>query len=63
MPIYEYRCKTCGKKTEILFLKSKQSRNPTCCNKPMCKTIGRTTFILKGSGWYKDGYSKGGREQ
>ena len=62
MPIYEYRCKTCGKKSEVLFFNYKKTKNPICCKKLMTKTIGKTSFILKGGGWYSDGYSKKGEK-
>ena len=56
--IYVYRC-TCG----IVLEKSGQkidSPLPKCniCEKEMVKVPAVSSFILKGSGWYKDGYQK-----
>ena len=64
MPIYEYGCEHCGHTFERL---QKISDAPvTEC--PVCeatgavkKLVSRTSFVLKGGGWYKDHYGlKGG---
>lgn len=57
MPIYEYRCKTCGNGFEVMQKISEESLN-TCvhCNGELEKLISNTTFILKGSGWYATDY-------
>lgn len=62
MPIYEYRCKTCGEKFEI---KQKFSDPPitTCaafsCEKgePVEKIISSPAIMFKGTGWYVTDYS------
>lgn len=58
MPIYEYHCADCGEEFEFL---QKMSDPPlaTCpkCQKQVKRLISQTSFSLKGSGWYKDGYS------
>ena len=60
MPIYEYSCKSCGKQFECM---QKISEPPVApcpkCGATADRMISRTSFALKGSGWYKDGYSKG----
>ncbi|MFZ5442691.1 MAG: FmdB family zinc ribbon protein [Myxococcota bacterium] len=60
MPIYEYKCSKCGKESEILHKVS--APIPAEC--PACKAEGslerlvsRTTFQLKGGGWYSDLYA------
>ena len=62
MPIYEYHCKKCGSNFEA-FLKSTESE-PAKCEECGSKRIGRvmsqTSFVLKGSGWYKTDYAKSG---
>ena len=68
MPIYEYRCQSCGFKFEV---KQKfDDAAPHCDNKVIngsvericggkCdKLISKSSFSLKGGGWYKDGYCK-----
>lgn len=60
MPIYEYRCQKCGKELEVMHKVSDPA--PAMC--PECKAEGslerlvsRTSFQLKGGGWYSDLYS------
>lgn len=58
MPIYEYHCKNCKKDFELI---QKASDPPLAlcptCKKKVKRVISQTSFMLKGSGWYKDGYS------
>lgn len=54
MPIYEYRCSSCGHQQEFL---QKVSDAPlavcTACGKPtFSKLLTAAGFQLKGSGWY-----------
>jgi putative FmdB family regulatory protein len=54
MPIYEYRCSSCGHQQEFL---QKLSEAPhtvcTACGKPtFTKMLTAAGFQLKGSGWY-----------
>ena len=64
MPIYEYRCLNCGYQFEVM---QKVSDEPikVCpkCGGPVQKLISNTSFILKGSGWYKTDYTSYGKEQ
>lgn len=63
MPLYEYRCKVCGTKLEVL---QKMADAPPVCedetcthyHKTMDKQISASNFELKGGGWAKDGYAK-----
>jgi putative FmdB family regulatory protein len=61
MPSYSYRCPNCGIEIE-LFQKITEKKSPQCDGKE-CKLVEMETvikpgtFILKGSGWAKDGYS------
>ena len=61
MPIYEYKCDLCNGLWEEI---QKFSDEPlTVCKS--CEKVGgvhklipgQMNFILKGEGWYKDGYS------
>jgi putative FmdB family regulatory protein len=63
MPIYEYRCPDCGHEFDALQKVSDAplSDCPACGGHDLKKLISRTSFALKGGGWYKDHYGlKGG---
>ncbi len=58
MPIYEYRCRVCDNRFELL--RSFSDTTPVTC--PKCggevkKLISRNSFILRGSGWYATDYA------
>ena len=60
MPIYEYGCESCGHAFERLQKISDDPIKdcPTCEGLgSVKKLVSRTSFVLKGSGWYADGYS------
>jgi putative FmdB family regulatory protein len=59
MPIYEYACDRCGTATDLLQKVSDPA--PTQCahcgaDGALRKVVGRTSFVLKGGGWYADLY-------
>jgi putative FmdB family regulatory protein len=58
MPIYEYRCGACDK---IFEVQQKISDAPLAkckaCGGPVEKIISQSSFVLKGSGWYKTDYA------
>lgn len=65
MPMYDVECDVCGKTTETMIKlkdidKVKVGIPCSCtadCKGRMYRIINKTgTFILKGRGWYKDGY-------
>lgn len=58
MPTYVYQCKSCKHELELIQKITDESR-PTCpkCNElDMERVIQPSSFVLKGSGWAKDGY-------
>jgi len=60
MPIYEYACDKCGKLNEVLQKVSDPP--PAKCDGcqaqgPLVKVVSRSSFQLKGGGWYSDLYS------
>jgi putative FmdB family regulatory protein len=58
MPIYEYECQSCEKVFEV---QQRISDDPleSCpeCKGAVKKLVSVSSFQLKGSGWYADGYS------
>src|SRR5215472_18111693 len=59
MPLYEYKCHSCGKTFEVL---QKFSDEPIKvhehCGGEVERLISRSAFQLKGSGWYATDYAK-----
>ncbi len=73
MPIYEYRCSSCGHELEALQKMSDEplSDCPRCSKPALKKQMSASAFRLKGSGWYETDFkdkkpapkeSKGGSE-
>jgi len=58
MPIYEYVCKSCNAKVEMMqSIKEKPKRKcPKCGALKLVKQMSMSSFSLKGGGWYKEGY-------
>ena len=57
MPIYEYRCSICNHQFESLQKVGARAlqKCPECSGK-LEKLISRTSFQLKGGGWFDQGY-------
>ncbi len=58
MPTYEYRCRKCG-----VFEVTQRIIDPSLKRCPTCKgkterLVSRSSFILKGSGWYATDYAR-----
>lgn len=53
MPLYPYKCKTCGKEED--FLLDYEHKDPLCCNNPMERTF--TTFGFSVD--FKEGWDAG----
>ena len=62
MPIYEYRCGSCGLEKEFLQKVSDApiSVCPSCGQSSMTKLISAAGFQLKGSGWYATDFRNSG---
>jgi putative FmdB family regulatory protein len=56
MPLYDFKCISCDHIFEVVQKYSDDAPFCETCNKKTKKIISSTTFILKGDGWYKDGY-------
>jgi putative FmdB family regulatory protein len=63
MPLYEYQCLNCGKKTEVIqrFEDAPLAACPSCGGE-VKKLISSPAFQFKGTGWYVTDYAgkKGG---
>jgi len=58
MPIHEYKCKTCGGRTEALQkLRDKPLQKCPKCGGPLVKLISSPAIQFKGSGFYITDYS------
>ena len=58
MPIYEYYCEACGHEFETMQkITEDPIRKCEACGEMKAKrSISRTSFVLKGSGWYVTDY-------
>lgn len=58
MPIYEYKCKQCGKIVETLVLKPEDEpkKCPYCGGKLVKIFSGGVGFVFKGAGFYATDY-------
>jgi putative FmdB family regulatory protein len=65
VPIYEYVCESCGRLTEVM--QKVGDPPPATCGEcggtRLAKLVSRTSFHLKGGGWYADLYSSAGKEK
>jgi len=63
MPIYEYRCGSCGHELEVLQKLSEPplSDCPECHKPALSKLISAVGFQLKGSGWYATDFKGSGK--
>ena len=63
MPIREYKCKDCGNYIEVIQgINEKPLEKCEQCGGKLEKLISNSSFVLKGSGWYKTDYSSSGGE-
>lgn len=65
MPIYEYECPKCGHFEVVQKVSEKALKAKPDCQEAKCpcaakRLISASAFHLKGSGWYKTDYAKGG---
>ena len=65
MPVYEYACEKCKHEFEAEQRISDDPIRvcPKCRARKVKRLISRTSFVLKGSGWYSDLYSSPGAKK
>jgi putative FmdB family regulatory protein len=59
MPIYEYQCEKCGAQLDVMqkIGEPPPKKCESCGAKgKMTRQVSRTSFVLKGGGWYSDLY-------
>ena len=61
MPIYAYRCNSCGQEDEVLQKMSDPQLSvcPACHSETYSKQLTAPGFHLKGSGWYATDFKNG----
>lgn len=58
MPIYEYECDKCGSHLEVLQkMGDKPLTRCSKCRGKVRKVVSRSSFQLKGGGWYLTDYA------
>jgi putative FmdB family regulatory protein len=59
MPTYDYICPVCDFESEIVHSITSEQKYacPICKDVDLKRLISNPNFVLKGQGWYKDGYS------
>jgi putative FmdB family regulatory protein len=65
MPIYEYRCDSCGFQKEHLQKMSEPQLTtcPECGKESYSKLLSAAGFHLKGNGWYATDFKGGGKPE
>ena len=65
MPIYEYRCRSCGHELEKLQRMSDPALTdcPACNESELQRLVSAVAFRLKGSGWYETDFKTGEKKQ
>ncbi len=60
MPIYRYRCAECDHEFSVLVMARNKDKIecPECTSNLLEKLVSKSSFKLKGKGWFKDGYKK-----
>jgi putative FmdB family regulatory protein len=64
MPLYEYVCKNCGEKTEVIQRVGEKplASCPHCGKRALKKAVSAPAIQFKGSGWYVTDYARGKTE-
>ena len=58
MPIYEYKCRKCGKQYEAFQgISDPELKSCKFCKGNVHKLVSLSSFSLKGSGWYTTDYA------
>ena len=63
MPIYEYKCPKCGTFELMQRITDTPLRKCPTCKGRVERLVSRTSFVLKGSGWYATDYARSSKSE
>lgn len=63
MPIYEYKCGKCGVFELVQRITEDPIKRCPTCKSKVERIVSRTSFVLKGSGWYATDYARKGSSE
>lgn len=63
MPIYEYQCDKCGVVEVMQRITDAPLKKCPNCKSKVERMLSRSSFVLKGSGWYATDYGRKGSSE
>lgn len=63
MPIYEYQCPKCGTFEVVQRITEPALKKCPTCKGKVERLMSRTSFVLKGSGWYATDYARSAKPE
>jgi putative FmdB family regulatory protein len=63
MPIYEYKCSKCGVVEVMQRITEAPLKKCPNCKSKVERMMSRSSFVLKGTGWYATDYANKGKDQ
>jgi putative FmdB family regulatory protein len=61
MPIYEYKCNKCGVVEVMQRITEAPLKKCPNCKSKVERMVSRSSFVLKGTGWYATDYANKGK--
>ena len=62
MPIYEYKCNKCGVVEVMQRITEAPLKKCPNCKSKVERMMSRSSFVLKGTGWYATDYANKGKD-
>jgi putative FmdB family regulatory protein len=63
MPIYEYKCNKCGVVEVMQRITEAPLKKCPNCKSKVERMVSRSSFVLKGTGWYATDYANKGKDK